>query len=113
MEYPSMTNQESTTNRFYRRQILKWAGYGTLGFMAGQFRPFLDLAAASQHGAADKKPGFVPDLDISLIARPGEVPIFPGEPTQVWQYHAMVHTGDKNRLTELPGSYLGPTIKAH
>ncbi|MCF8130222.1 MAG: hypothetical protein K9N10_17055 [Deltaproteobacteria bacterium] len=39
----------------------------------------------------------MPDLDISLTARPAQVSIIPGEPTQVWQYHAAVHTGNKDR----------------
>ncbi len=108
-----MANQKFTTGKFNRRQVLRMAGYGTLGLLASESWPIFDLSAASQNGVADKKTKFLPDLDISLVARPAEVPIFPGEPTQVWQYHATVHTGGNDRVIELPRSYLGPIIKAH
>ncbi len=96
-----------------RRQFLKIAGYGALGLMAGGFRPLLDQAAAGQHGDVISKTGFVPDIDISLVAKPGDLAMFPGAATQIWQYHAKVIKGDKNRVVELPRSYLGPIIKAH
>ena len=108
-----MANQEFTTGGLGRRQFLKLAGYGTLGAMAGGTWPFIDLSAASQLEAADRKSQFLPDLDLSLIARPAQVPIFPGEPTQVWQYQAIVHKGSQDRVVSLPRSYLGPIIKAH
>ncbi len=89
-----------------RRQFLKLAGYGTLGLITGGFGPLLKSSAAGQN----PETGFTPDLDLFLTARPGEVAIFPGDPTRVWQYHARVLKGDKNRVVELPGSYLGPII---
>jgi FtsP/CotA-like multicopper oxidase with cupredoxin domain len=95
-----------------RRQFLKLAGYGTLGLMAGGFWPLLSQSAAGQHEDAISKTGFVPDLDISLVAKPGDLAMFPGAATQIWQYHATVNKGDKNRVLELPRSYLGPIIKA-
>ncbi len=95
-----------------RRQFLKLAGYGTLGLMAGGAWPLLHQAGAGQHADAISKTGFIPDLDISLVAKPAELAMFPGAATQIWQYHAMLNKGDKNRVVELPGSYLGPIIKA-
>ena len=108
-----MANQEFTAGGLGRRQFLKLAGYGTLGVLAGGAWPFIDLSAASQLEAADRKSKFLPDLDLSLIARPAQVPIFPGEPTKVWQYQAIVHKGNQDRVIQLPRSYLGPIIKAH
>ena len=96
-----------------RRQFLKLAGYGTLGLVAGGVWPLLGQTAAGQHEDAISKTGFVPDLDISLVAKPGDLAMFPGEATHIWQYHAVVNKGDKNRVVELPRSYLGPIIKAH
>jgi FtsP/CotA-like multicopper oxidase with cupredoxin domain len=95
-----------------RRQFLKIAGCGALGFMAGGFQPLLGQSAAGQHGDSISKTGFVPDLDISLVSKPGEVVMFPGPATQIWQYQAKVIKGDKNRVVNLPRSYLGPIIKA-
>ncbi len=108
-----MASQSFTAGGFGRRQFLKLAGYGTLGILAGELLPFFDLSTASQLGAADQAPEFLPDLDISLTARPAEVPIFPGEPTRVWQYQAIVHKGGRDQVIQLPRSYLGPVIKAN
>lgn len=98
---------------FNRRQVLKAAGYGTLGLMAAKLRPFINLTAAEQRDPKIQKTEFVPDLDISLIARNDEISIFPGGPTKVWKYHTIIHRGSKHRVTELPQSYLGPVIRAH
>jgi FtsP/CotA-like multicopper oxidase with cupredoxin domain len=94
-----------------RRQFLKIAGYGALGLMTGGFWPLLDHSAAGQNPETIPETEFLPDLDISLMARSDEVAIFPGNPTHLWRYHALVHKGDKNRGIELPRSYLGPIIK--
>jgi FtsP/CotA-like multicopper oxidase with cupredoxin domain len=96
-----------------RRKFLKLAGYGTLGLMTGGVWPLLGQSAAEQLGDAIAKTGFVPDLDISLVAKPGDLAMFPGAATQIWRYHAKVNKGDKSRVVELPRSYLGPIIKAH
>ena len=108
-----MADHELTTGGSGRRQFLKLAGYGTLGVLAGGTWPFIDLSAASQHAMADQNTASPPDLDLSLIARPAQVPIFPGEPTQVWRYQVIIHRGSQDRVIQLPGSYLGPIIKAH
>ena len=96
-----------------RRLFLKLAGYGTLGLMTGGVWPILGHTAAAQVTAENQETGFEPDLDISLVSKAGELPIFPGAATQIWQYHAKVISGDKSRVVNLPGSYLGPIIKAH
>lgn len=54
---------------------------------------------------------FVPDVEIALKASPAKVSVLPGEPTQVWKYSGTVLRGDPRCLQELPGSYLGPTIR--
>lgn len=96
-------------SRHSRRQFLKLAGYGTIGLMAGGIWPGFDGFAAGQTPDTE----FIPDLDITLSARPGEVPVLPGDPTLIWRYHATVHKGDRTRIAEIPRSYLGPIIKVH
>lgn len=96
-----------------RRQFLKIAGYGTLGLITGGFRPRLTHPATREYPGKIPETEFFPDLDISLVAQPDEVAVLPGKPTQVWRYHAIMHKGDKNRVIELPRSYLGPIIKAN
>ena len=95
-----------------RRQFLKLAGYGALGLMTGGFRPLSGQSVAGQHADAVSNTEFEPDLDISLVSGPGELAMFPGAATQIWQYHAKVITGDKRRVVQIPRSYLGPIIKA-
>ena len=90
-----------------RRQFLKLAAYGTLGLMAGGFWRVEDGLAAGLSSDTE----FIPNLDISLSTRPGEVAVFPGTPTGVWRYHATVHKGSHTRIVEIPGSYLGPIIR--
>lgn len=101
----------NTASENSRRQFLKLAGYGTLGLITGGFLPPLNHSAAKQYLGTITETEFNPDLDISLTAQPDEVAVFPGKPTQIWRYRAMIHKGDKNRVIELPRSYLGPTIK--
>jgi hypothetical protein len=79
-----VANKELMTGGLGRRQFLKLAGSGALGVLAGGSWPHNDPTTASQLTAADRKPRSLPDLDLSLIARPARVPILPGEPTRVW-----------------------------
>ncbi len=94
-----------------RRQFFKTAGIGTLGIMASTVL-LQNSTFASNHRTSVTDSGFVPDLDIALAAMPGEIPLFRGRPTQVWRFKGKVLKGDPNRLVEIPGSYLGPIIKA-
>lgn len=55
---------------------------------------------------------FVPDLEINLKATQARVPILPGAQTAVWTYQAALLKGDPASVQTLPGSYLGPIIRA-
>lgn len=77
-------------------------------------------AAAAVAGAAWALPGTArtaepatqADLHLELHAEPGEVPIRPGAPTRVWRYRGRLLRGDAGALDPMPGSYLGPLIRA-
>lgn len=56
--------------------------------------------------------GFRPDLDIALRATFSEVPIRPGDPTQVYKYKGRIRRGASDALQNIEGSYLGPIIRA-
>ena len=56
---------------------------------------------------------FSPDVELSLTAEPGKVDLFPGSQTRVWRYLGEVLGGNPAALQSNPGSYLGPTIRAH
>ena len=97
-----------------RRALLRVAGAGSLllggsliGACATTARPTINATARP---VAD--PAFMPDLDVTLRAAPAEVPILPGARTNVWTYQAQVHVGDPALVQAIPGSYLGPIIRA-
>jgi FtsP/CotA-like multicopper oxidase with cupredoxin domain len=62
------------------------------------------------HGVGDE--AFVPDLELTLKATASTSHILPGAPTAVWAYQAALVTGDPASVQALPGSYLGPIIRA-
>lgn len=96
-----------------RREFLKRTGYlaggvaalggaGALAWRAGAQPP---MVLPSQ-----SKPGNFSDLHIRLVMAPAAVSLFPGTPTDVWQYTGTVISGRSRQLEPIPGSYLGPTI---
>jgi FtsP/CotA-like multicopper oxidase with cupredoxin domain len=90
-----------------RRQFLYLAGAGALNLLNLNGMPF------AKNGTASTKDGdFIPDLELSLTARPSEAKIFPGQPTTVWQYRGEVIKGDPAGLVNPEKSYLGPIIRA-
>ena len=52
-------------------------------------------------------------LEIELTAKPDAVEVLPGTPTQVYRYEGRVIQGDPAALQVIPGSYVGPIIRAH
>jgi len=56
--------------------------------------------------------GVEPDLELALRAIPGSVPVLEGAETRVWRYEGEVLKGDATALQTIPGSYLGPIIRA-
>lgn len=88
-----------------RRQVLQ-----LLGLHALTPRGAL-LEATSRTGAAQLGASLAPDVDLALMASPGEASILPGPPTRVWQFTATLDRGPASTLTSLPGSYLGPILR--
>lgn len=82
-----------------RREFLKNAGLGSLGLLTG--------------GLPTLAWGKEPDIELVITARPEEVQILDGPPTRVWRYRGEVVRGPENTLSDIPGSYLGPTIRVH
>ncbi len=77
--------------------------------------PVSQEPAAGSRGAAGPGPSPTPragdvDVELALTARPEEVSILPGRPTQVWRFHGEVLQGDPAVLEPIPDSYLGPTL---
>ncbi len=54
---------------------------------------------------------FEAEIDISITAKPSEIPLFDGEKTAVYKYEAELLKGEPSSLQEIPNSYLGPIIR--
>jgi len=91
-----------------RRDFLRITGAGALGALAvgrimGAPGALFSLARA-ESGV------FTPDVEINLEAKIDQVPILPGEATQVWRYQADLVQGPAGTVQPLVGSYLGPVF---
>ena len=96
-------------NMINRRQFLQITSAGAAGFLAGGLPSFVNIEGA--RAASNPEGEFIPDLDIALKATPAEVPILPGNPTDVWHYQGHVIKGSRASLINLERSYLGPIIR--
>jgi FtsP/CotA-like multicopper oxidase with cupredoxin domain len=94
-----------------RRQFLQMAGMATAGLMTGGLGSLLNVQPARARSQPNRN--FIPDLDLSLKATPGEVPILPGNPTGVWRFKGKVLKGDPASLIQPEETYLGPIIRVH
>jgi len=92
-----------------RRDFLQYAGVGSLLLVANPFSILESntIGKFESTGSTD----FEPDLEFSLRAAPGEVQIFSGRPTSVWQFHGEVLKGDPQSLQTLEDTYLGPVFR--
>lgn len=51
-------------------------------------------------------------LEIELTAKPDALTVLAGTPTQVYRYEGRVIQGDPAALQAIPGSYVGPIVRA-
>lgn len=95
---------------FNRRDFLRTLGTGG-AMLAGL--PHISLAetAHRQNAGAAASPDFHPDLEIELVAAPVEASLFPGRPTQAWQFRGRVLKGSPAGFQMLPGNMV-PVIRA-
>ncbi len=98
---------------------------GSLGLAAAALAacgptPFPRAPVAQEPAAGSRTAGPGPsptpqagdvDVELALTARPEEVSILPGRPTQVWRFQGEVLQGDPAVLEPIPDSYLGPTLR--
>ncbi|MGE0866161.1 MAG: multicopper oxidase domain-containing protein, partial [Vicinamibacterales bacterium] len=91
----------------HRRDLLRLLSLSALAGATGRVYATDTLAPFGQLSS----PGFVPDVEFTLTASPGEAPILTGAPTSVWRFTGQVTKGPASTLQALPGSYLGPVIR--
>jgi len=95
----------SKGNLLDRRRFLQLTGAGSLSALGiGQLGGNLQAAPSA---------GFVPDVDLELIAVRTKASILSGKSTPVFSYRGKVLKGDRRVLQNIPGSYLGPVIRVH
>ena len=100
-----------TTSRLSRGDFLALVALGG----AALALPSCGGAAPGEREAEQIPPaptGSKPVLDVALKAAPGRVALLPGRQTNVWAYRGQLLRGDPQALQKLPGSYLGPVIRA-
>ncbi|MBX0328376.1 multicopper oxidase domain-containing protein [Oscillochloris sp. ZM17-4] len=95
-----------------RRDLLRLAGSGALALGGAGALGACALPATLEPAQPAASPAFTPDLDLTMRAASTEVQILPGPKTTVWSYQATVHAGDPAAAQAIPGSYLGPIIRA-
>jgi blue copper oxidase len=123
-------NKGEYNMKYDRRQFLKMAGVSSALLAGGGISSLLAGCArigVEGAGIASAVPtilpsptttrpivsgSFSPDVELSLTAEPGKVDLFSGAETRVWRYMGEVLDGDPAALQTIPGSYLGPTIRA-
>lgn len=98
-----------------RRDVLRLFGVGATIGVSGVLAACGSLVRiASPDMTMQTAPSttFVPDLDITLRAHARQIQILPGNTTTVWTYAGHVNAGDSAAVQAIPGSYLGPIIRA-
>lgn len=89
------------TQKISRREFLRLAGVGAGALFAGG----LKLPALMEES-------FMPDAEISITAKEKWVQILSGSQTRVWSYEGQLLSGSGVTVQAIPGSYLGPIIRA-
>ena len=91
-----------------RRDFLKVAGMSFGGLLLGNnLESFMERASIP----FQMEP-FVADAEISITAVEKYVQILPGAQTRVWSYEGQLLSGSGVTVQSIPGSYLGPIIRA-
>jgi len=91
-----------------RRQFMKYSGAAALALGGIAMRPFGNVATATGPGDGT---AFIPDVDISLVAKPVRANILSGPGTNVWSFEGKVLVGPDEALDLSGDSYLGPTFR--
>ena len=91
-----------------RRDFLKMAGMSFSGLLIGN-----RLTPLIQHTSVQSQmEEFIPDAEIAITAVEKFVQIFSGSQTRVWSYEGQLLSGSGVTVHSIPGSYLGPIIRA-
>lgn len=97
-----------------RRLVGIKPGLGGLSLLIGGAAMLLKIGCTTSGTelAGLLHPDFQPTLDVRLRATSTSVQILPGEATRALTYEPEIILGDASMVAKLPGSYLGPVIRA-
>ncbi|MDP2318982.1 MAG: multicopper oxidase domain-containing protein [Acidobacteriota bacterium] len=95
----------------HRRELLRLLSLSTLAGAAGCVGQSADARPAAFARQAAPGAGFIPGVEFTLTAAPGEVSLLAGAPTRVWRFTGALTKGPANTLQTLANSYLGPVIR--
>ena len=90
----------------HRRDLLRLLSLSAVAGATGRAY----AAGAFPFDGQTASPGFVPDVEFTLTAAPGEAAILPGAPSSVWRFTGKLIKGPADTLQPIPDSYLGPVI---
>ena len=90
-----------TIQKINRRDFLRLAGVNAAVLFAGRLKM----------SSLIEEP-FMPDSEISITATEKWVQILSGSQTRVWSYEGQLLSGSGATVQSIPGSYLGPIIRA-
>ncbi len=92
-----------------RRDFLRIAGFGSAAILLN--KPLHNALGLRIPNRMQTEP-FVPDAEISLTATDTMMQILPGAQTRVYHYEGQLLSGSGVTVQSVPGSYLGPIIRA-
>ena len=104
----------SATN-IQRRRFLGQSAFGLAAFASFPSRLVAmgDMQGFPKVAPNKASANFKADVEFDLFCSLGSVTILPGQKTKVQHYSAVLKTGPKDTLIDIPGSYLGPLINLH
>jgi len=94
-----------------RRELIRLLSLSSAAGVTGCLGPSTSSGRTAFARQTAARAGSAPDVELTLAAAPGEVPLLPGAPTRVWRFTASLVKGPADTLQTLPGSYLGPVIQ--
>ncbi len=97
-----------TSSNLSRREFLRMAGLGSAAFLAGNRFGF----SKPRSSPWSQMEPFIPDAEIAITAKEKWVQILSGAQTRVWGYEGQLLSGSGVTVQAVPGSYLGPIIRA-
>ncbi len=89
-----------------RRKFMQYAGVtATAVATCPSLAQALNMGTSSRPSA-----NFHADVEIELTQEAVKIPIFKGPETRIWKVFGKVLKGSPDTISEIPGSYLGPTL---